>query len=54
MAAGAGRLPYKAPCSAAAALGHRVLGRQRAAGARAEGGGAAWARAGGSARWLLR
>lgn len=42
MAASTGQLPYKAPCSAeAAALGHRMLGRQRPAGARAEGAGPA-------------
>ncbi|XP_047570792.1 calcium/calmodulin-dependent protein kinase type 1B isoform X2 [Lutra lutra] len=34
-------LPYKAPCSAEAALGHRLLGRRRPAGARAEGAGPA-------------
>lgn len=45
MAAGAGRLPYKVPCSAGP-LGHRVLGRQRPTGARAEGAGLG-ARAGG-------
>lgn len=45
MAAGAGRLPYKVPCSARP-LGHRVLGSQRPTGARAEGAGLG-ARAGG-------
>lgn len=41
MAASPGPLPYKAPCSATAALGHRMLSRRRPEGARAKGAGPA-------------